>query len=650
MALGRRAAADHRDQPRDAGQAARVRRAARGQGTRRARVRGRLRPQADPEGDRRRGGGERAPALRGPVRDAVHRDHRAGGGAPGQRAVRGPRAGCPRPRAPRATGHRGSWPRSDPRHDRGCARWCRDRPRRRRARVGARRRRRRLLGGGARRRVRRAGRRAGRRVGARARRPRLGRARGQGARGSGPGPPRRRSGRLARGRLRARPAWRLRAPLRAPGSDRDRARVDAGARGPRDGAAVGRRPARRRAWRQVRCRGAERSPAAVRDRLRGHRPGLRPRGSAGGRGDAGGCARRGRRTGAGRDQFGSRASAALRGRRHPGSRSARDGAPRPPRADRWPGPERGSRGGQPARRGWFAAPRLPRGALRPRGDLARRRRRPRGRLAPGPRRLHPVARASRRRRAAPLQRRPAGADRAHRGRVRGRAPALAGGVHREQRQLGAGGATALLPPSYAPVPNPQDRGADRARSEPGNRPDRALAGAESKGAGQVDRWRSDGDQGGRVPRRDHADRRPRAVRAGPRRDRPVRRRRGQRDLRRRLRGPGRADRSGRADGVRRSGDGARCQGAAARGGVPPQGGSDPVHVPPPRPGAGTDPGAVREPGDLRRLRDGRGPPGPAAAARPDVGGRRARSPPRPARSCSSARLAAAGSCSAASRA
>ena len=133
--------------------------------------------------------------------------------------------------------------------------------------------------------------------------------------------------------------------------------------------------------------------------------------------------------------------------------------------------------------GRVAAPRLPRGPLRARGDLARRRRRARGREPRGPRRVHPPALASGRRRAAPLQRRPAGADRADRGRVRRRAPALARGVHRAQRQLGARGAPALLPPAHAPLPDPQDRGADRPRPLARHRPDRALAGAAGEGAG-----------------------------------------------------------------------------------------------------------------------------------------------------------------------
>ena len=53
MALGRRAAADHGLQPRHAGEAAPLRRAAGRRGPRRARLRHRLRPQADPEGDPR---------------------------------------------------------------------------------------------------------------------------------------------------------------------------------------------------------------------------------------------------------------------------------------------------------------------------------------------------------------------------------------------------------------------------------------------------------------------------------------------------------------------------------------------------------------------------------------------------------------------
>ena len=54
-------------------------------------------------------------------------------------------------------------------------------------------------------------------------------------------------------------------------------------------------------------------------------------------------------------------------------------------------------------------------------------------------------------------------DRGGRGPVRRRAHALARGVHRVQRAVGARGAAALLPPPHAALPDPADRGADRAR-------------------------------------------------------------------------------------------------------------------------------------------------------------------------------------------
>ena len=53
-------------------------------------------------------------------------------------------------------------------------------------------------------------------------------------------------------------------------------------------------------------------------------------------------------------------------------------------------------------------------------------------------------------------------DRGVRGRLRRRADALAGGVHRVQRAVGARGEGALLPPSHAALPDPPRRGADRA--------------------------------------------------------------------------------------------------------------------------------------------------------------------------------------------
>ena len=98
---------------------------------------------------------------------------------------------------------------------------------------------------------------------------------------------------------------------------------------------------------------------------------------------------------------------------------------------------RGAGGGEPGLGGELAPPLLPRGPLRARGDLARQRQRPRGRLPPRPRRLHAAARAPGRRGAAPLLREPAGADRGHRGRVRRRAPALARGLHRAATASGS---------------------------------------------------------------------------------------------------------------------------------------------------------------------------------------------------------------------
>jgi purine catabolism regulator len=71
------------------------------------------------------------------------------------------------------------------------------------------------------------------------------------------------------------------------------------------------------------------------------------------------------------------------------------------------------------------------------------------------------------------------------GGVRARAPPLARGVHRAQRAVGARRSRPLLPPPHPALPDPQDRGADRARSQPGAGPDRALARAPCTGAGPM---------------------------------------------------------------------------------------------------------------------------------------------------------------------
>ena len=153
-----------------------------------------------PKAIRRRRRGPRAAAVRGPLRDAVHRDHRARRRPARQRAVRRARARRPRARAARAAGDRGPRARRDPRLDRRGDRRDGDRSRPLRPRALAQRRRsgvRLPCGGRARRRDRRAG--AGHAAGPV--RARDGRARRPRARGAGAGPPRRRPGRVARGDL-----------------------------------------------------------------------------------------------------------------------------------------------------------------------------------------------------------------------------------------------------------------------------------------------------------------------------------------------------------------------------------------------------------------------------------------------------------------
>ena len=75
---------------------------------------------SDSEGAHRGGGGARPAAVRGPVRDAVHRDHGTRLLAPRQRGVRRPAARRAPARAAGAACHRGPWPGGDPRdHRRG---------------------------------------------------------------------------------------------------------------------------------------------------------------------------------------------------------------------------------------------------------------------------------------------------------------------------------------------------------------------------------------------------------------------------------------------------------------------------------------------------------------------------------------------------
>jgi purine catabolism regulator len=106
------------------------------------------------------------------------------------------------------------------------------------------------------------------------------------------------------------------------------------------------------------------------------------------------------------------------------------------------------------------AARLPRGPLRARGALAgrRRRRRPGHRTATSA----PSSCCSPpgRRRAAAVLRLDPRADRGGRGRLRRRADALARGVHRVQRAVGARRAPPVLPSAYAALSHPSRGGAD----------------------------------------------------------------------------------------------------------------------------------------------------------------------------------------------
>ena len=79
--------------------------------------------------------------------------------------------------------------------------------------------------------------------------------------------------------------------------------------------------------------------------------------------------------------------------------------------------------------------------------------------------------------AAALLRVAARPDRTRRGPLRRRADAFARSLHRVQRPVGGGRETPVLPPSYAALSHPQDRGAHRARPELRARPHRVLAGA-----------------------------------------------------------------------------------------------------------------------------------------------------------------------------
>ena len=135
----------------------------------------------------------------------------------------------------------------------------------------------------------------------------------------------------------------------------------------------------------------------------------------------------------------------------------------------------------------------------------------------------------------------------------------------------------------------------------------------------------------RVPRRHHPRGGPRARPSRPRRVRAEGCRARLLDHRRGVRLPGRQDPRRRRRRLGRGGHGHEGQGAGGGGVPPPARGPDPVHLPPPRRRRAAHQGARRHEGHLDRLRDGAAALGPAAAALPDVRGRRAASPPRSAR-------------------
>ena len=140
---------------------------------------------------------------------------------------------------------------------------------------------------------------------------------------------------------------------------------------------------------------------------------------------------------------------------------------------------------------------VPRGALRAGGARARRRRDGNGARAgaarhlPRPRLLPAAALAAGRRRAAAVLRLDPRPDRGVRGRLRRRADALAGGVHRVQRAVGAGGAPALLSPPHPALPDPPRGGADRPLAGLRARPHRLLARAARARAGPTPNERTD---------------------------------------------------------------------------------------------------------------------------------------------------------------
>src|SRR5215211_1846002 len=155
--------------------------------------------------------------------------------------------------------------------------------------------------------------------------------------------------------------------------------------------------------------------------------------------------------------------------------------------------ERARRALAAAGSGGGAAAQLPRSALRSRGCRAGQRGRAASGLVPRSRRLPAAAVAAGRRGAAAVLRQRARTTGrrscrkrrhlpGHPFRLRRRAGALAGGVHRAERAVGARGASAVLPPPYAALPHPARRAAHRPGPGERARPHRVLAGPTGQGA------------------------------------------------------------------------------------------------------------------------------------------------------------------------
>ena len=167
-------------------------------------------------------------------------------------------------------------------------------------------------------------------------------------------------------------------------------------------------------------------------------------------------------------------------------------------------------------------------------------------------------------------------------------------------------------------------GADRGAHRPAPRPGRQTTRLRGLGSAHEGR-RPQGSQEPRVPRGHHPDRRARAGRPRPRGLRREGRRRRLADRRRGVRRRRRQDRRHRRRGLghrRRRRHGAQGQGARRRGVPPDAGGADALHLPPPGRGQAADRGADQAQGHRHRLRDGAAALGRAAAALPDVRGRR----------------------------